>query len=65
MALAATRRSRMRRRFLSMLKITLTSVLVDDQGRVAFRSKPTAAGPVTLAVLDDTCGNLIQIQQVG
>ena len=31
---------------------------------VAFAMEPTAAGPVTLAVFDDTCGNLIQIAQV-
>ena len=31
---------------------------------VTFISEPKNAGPVTLAVLDDTCGNLIQIYQV-
>ncbi len=30
---------------------------------VRFTQKPTAMGPVTTAVLDDTCGNLIQIAQ--
>jgi catechol 2,3-dioxygenase-like lactoylglutathione lyase family enzyme len=30
---------------------------------VAFKQKPTAAGPVTLAVFADTCGNLIQLYQ--
>jgi catechol 2,3-dioxygenase-like lactoylglutathione lyase family enzyme len=30
-------------------------------GGVAFVQPPTAMGPVTTAVLDDTCGNLIQI----
>jgi catechol 2,3-dioxygenase-like lactoylglutathione lyase family enzyme len=30
---------------------------------VVFRTKPTKAGPVTVAVFDDTCGNLIQIAQ--
>ena len=30
---------------------------------VAFRSGPTAMGPVTTAVFDDTCGNLIQLHQ--
>ena len=30
---------------------------------VAFAMEPTAAGPVTIAVFDDTCGNLIQITQ--
>ncbi len=29
---------------------------------VRFTQKPTEMGPVTTAVLDDTCGNLIQIQ---
>jgi catechol 2,3-dioxygenase-like lactoylglutathione lyase family enzyme len=30
---------------------------------VAFTQEPTTLGPVTTAVLDDTCGNLIQIAQ--
>lgn len=30
---------------------------------VDFRTPPTQAGPVTIAVFDDTCGNLIQIFQ--
>ena len=30
---------------------------------VSFKSGPTKAGPTTLAVFDDTCGNLIQIFQ--
>lgn len=30
---------------------------------VRFTQKPVNMGPVTTAVLDDTCGNLIQIQQ--
>ena len=30
---------------------------------VQFTRTPTVMGPVTLAVLDDTCGNLIQIVQ--
>jgi DNA-binding transcriptional ArsR family regulator len=33
-------------------------------GRSGLRSKPTNAGPATIAVLEDTCGNLIQIHQV-
>lgn len=54
--------------------IPATSFEVDDIQKeyerlkrlgVAFRSGPTPAGPVTVAVLDDTCGNLIQLQQVG
>jgi hypothetical protein len=32
---------------------------------VAFTKDPTPAGPITLAVLADTCGNLIQIYQRG
>jgi catechol 2,3-dioxygenase-like lactoylglutathione lyase family enzyme len=31
---------------------------------VVFRTQPTRTGPVIVAVLDDTCGNLIQIHQV-
>jgi catechol 2,3-dioxygenase-like lactoylglutathione lyase family enzyme len=31
---------------------------------VTFTQEPVAMGPVTTAVLDDTCGNLIQIAQV-
>jgi glyoxylase I family protein len=30
---------------------------------VAFTKEPTRAGPVILAVLSDTCGNLIQLHQ--
>jgi catechol 2,3-dioxygenase-like lactoylglutathione lyase family enzyme len=30
---------------------------------VVFRQAPTTAGPVTLAVFDDTCGNFIQLVQ--
>jgi catechol 2,3-dioxygenase-like lactoylglutathione lyase family enzyme len=30
---------------------------------VTFKSAPKAAGPVTIAVFDDTCGNLIQLVQ--
>ena len=30
---------------------------------VVFKMPPTQAGPTTLAVFDDTCGNLIQIHQ--
>jgi catechol 2,3-dioxygenase-like lactoylglutathione lyase family enzyme len=32
---------------------------------VRFVQEPVRMGPVTTAVLDDTCGNLIQIAQVG
>lgn len=32
---------------------------------VVFRQPPTAAGPVRLAVFDDTCGNWIQLHQAG
>jgi predicted enzyme related to lactoylglutathione lyase len=30
---------------------------------VAFTCEPTSAGPVTIAILADTCGNLIQLYQ--
>ena len=30
---------------------------------VVFRMKPTKTGPVTVAVFEDTCGNLIQLYQ--
>jgi catechol 2,3-dioxygenase-like lactoylglutathione lyase family enzyme len=32
---------------------------------VRFTQEPTEMGPVITAVLDDTCGNLIQISQAG
>ena len=32
---------------------------------VVFTQEPTTMGPVTTAVFDDTCGNLIQIQSPG
>lgn len=32
---------------------------------VEFQTPPTAMGPITIAVFDDTCGNLIQIVQEG
>jgi catechol 2,3-dioxygenase-like lactoylglutathione lyase family enzyme len=50
--------------------IPFTSFAVDDVGRdferltglgVRFTQEPTEMGPVTTAVFDDTCGNLIQI----
>lgn len=50
--------------------IPFTSFAVEDVGReferlsglgVRFTQEPTEMGPVTTAVLDDTCGNLIQI----
>ena len=52
--------------------IPATAFEVDDiQGEfrrlsdlgVVFTSEPTEAGPVTLAIFADTCGNLIQIYQ--
>ena len=52
--------------------IPLTAFAVDDIEKeyermhargVVFKQKPTPAGPVTLAVFDDTCGNLIQSYQ--
>ena len=30
---------------------------------VAFTSEPTRMGPVTIAIMSDTCGNLIQLYQ--
>jgi len=53
--------------------IPLTAFAVDDIQKeydrlrslgVTFRTAPTKMGPATLAVLDDTCGNLIQLYQV-
>lgn len=53
--------------------IPSTSFAVDDVGAehdrlvglgVRFTQPPTAMGPVTTAVLDDTCGNLIQLTQL-
>lgn len=50
--------------------IPFTSFAVDDVSAeyerlrrlgVRFTQEPTNMGPVTTAVLDDTCGNLIQI----
>jgi catechol 2,3-dioxygenase-like lactoylglutathione lyase family enzyme len=50
--------------------IPFTSFAVEDVQKeyerlkalgVTFTQEPTAMGPVTTAVLDDTCGNLIQI----
>ncbi len=50
--------------------IPFTSFAVEDLQReferlsglgVCFTQEPAAMGPVTTAVLDDTCGNLIQI----
>lgn len=32
---------------------------------VQFTQPPTTMGPVTTAVLDDTCGNLVQIASMG
>ena len=52
--------------------IPYTSFAVDDvqaeserlhELRVRFTQQPMEAGPVTTAVFDDTCGNLIQIAQ--
>jgi catechol 2,3-dioxygenase-like lactoylglutathione lyase family enzyme len=53
--------------------IPLTAFAVDDIQKeyermkglgVVFRSEPTQAGPATIAVFEDTCGNLIQLYQV-
>jgi predicted enzyme related to lactoylglutathione lyase len=54
--------------------IPLTAFTVDDVQQeyerlekrgVVFKTKPTRTGPVTIAVFDDTCGNLIQLVQHG
>jgi catechol 2,3-dioxygenase-like lactoylglutathione lyase family enzyme len=54
--------------------IPFTSFAVDDVAAeterlralgVRFTQQPLAMGPVTTAVFDDTCGNLIQIAQAG
>ena len=54
--------------------IPFTSFAVDDvqaefdrlrTAGVRFTQEPTDMGPVTTAVLDDTCGNLIQIASGG
>jgi catechol 2,3-dioxygenase-like lactoylglutathione lyase family enzyme len=54
-------------------RIAATSFAVADihqeferlrQRGVAFTLAPTEMGPVTIAVFDDTCGNLIQINQI-
>ncbi|HSH44721.1 MAG TPA: VOC family protein [Longimicrobiales bacterium] len=54
--------------------IPFTSFAVDDvqaeyerlsERGVRFTQPPVQMGPVTMAVLDDTCGNLIQIAQKG
>lgn len=53
--------------------IPATSFAVDDLGAeyhrltglgVTFTQEPTQMGPVAVATLDDTCGNLIQIAQL-
>ena len=53
--------------------IPFTSFAVDDMAAeyerlrglgVTFTQPPTAMGPVTTAIFDDTCGNLIQIAQM-
>jgi predicted enzyme related to lactoylglutathione lyase len=52
--------------------IPLTAFAVEDIQKeyermeklgVVFKTKPTKMGPVTVAVFDDTCGNLIQLVQ--
>jgi catechol 2,3-dioxygenase-like lactoylglutathione lyase family enzyme len=53
--------------------IPFTSFAVDDiqaeferlrSKGVVFTQEPTEMGPITMAVFDDTCGNLIQIVQM-
>ncbi len=59
----------------SLLKagIPITAFQVDDiqaeherlkKAGVTFTMPPTEMGPVTQAVFDDTCGNLVQIYQI-
>lgn len=52
--------------------IPITTFGVDDLQKeheslekrgVVFRLKPTKAGPVTVAVFEDSCGNLVQLAQ--
>lgn len=52
--------------------IPLTAFAVEDIQKeyermkklgVVFKTKPTQAGPTTIAVFEDTCGNLIQLYQ--
>jgi predicted enzyme related to lactoylglutathione lyase len=52
--------------------IPLTSFAVDDIQKeyermkklgVVFKTAPTKTGPVTIAVFEDTCGNLLQMAQ--
>lgn len=52
--------------------VPITSFVVDDihaeyerlnNHNVEFTVEPAEAGPVTFAIFDDTCGNLIQISQ--
>jgi len=52
--------------------IPLTSFAIDDVQKeyermkklgVVFKTAPTKMGPVTIAVFEDTCGNLIQMAQ--
>jgi catechol 2,3-dioxygenase-like lactoylglutathione lyase family enzyme len=54
--------------------IPATAFAVDDiqaayermaERGVVFRTTPTRSGPVTVAVFEDTCGNLIQLYQPG
>ena len=53
-------------------RIPLASFLVDDINKevtrmkslgVTFAQEPTVMGPVSVAMFDDTCGNLIQLIQ--
>jgi predicted enzyme related to lactoylglutathione lyase len=53
--------------------LPLTTFFVDDIGKeaermkqlgVTFTMEPATVGPTTVAIFDDTCGNLIQLTQV-
>jgi catechol 2,3-dioxygenase-like lactoylglutathione lyase family enzyme len=43
------------------MRIYVTSVFVDDQDKALRFYTRCQMGPAATAVLDDTCGNLIQI----
>ncbi|MER5964982.1 VOC family protein [Streptomyces sp. NPDC002057] len=69
---AAVPAARTYREALVKAGIPLTSFAVDDVRAefarlkglgVRFTQEPVEMGPVTVAILDDTCGNLIQIAQ--
>ena len=69
---AASRPAQVYRKALIEAGTPWTAFAVDDLQQeyermkglgVSFRTKPTAMGNATIAVFDDTCGNLIQLYQ--